>query len=111
MEIKIILLRIDRSIKENESLKDLLSVYQKSDCLIFFPPKKEESDPSFQIFCFNFPLFLILRGIFKVNIDYDEEDPGNFFDLLIYIKENDFYKILGENFDFNIFDLTDLENE
>ena len=109
MEISIMLLKIDREIRENESLEKLISLHRKIDRLIFFPPKEDEEAPSFQIFCFDFHLALILGGLFKINIDYDEDEPGSLFDLLVYVEKKDFYEIINQHFDWNIFNLTDLE--
>lgn len=101
---------IDRRIKENESLDKLIKHYREDYGMIIFPPKENEVNPSFQIFCFDFRLALILEGIFKIKIDYDKEEPGDLFDFLVYAKENYFYEILMQNSnELNVYNLTKVE--
>lgn len=110
MKIILNFLVINRRIKENESLEKLINLHREVDRLIFFPPKESETNPSFQIFCFDFHLFIILREVFNVDTDYDEENPGDFFDFTVYKGESDFYEIMNQNFEWSTLNLTDLEN-
>jgi len=102
---------IDRRIKENESLRKLINFYKEDYSLIVFPPNEEdEEDPSFQVFCFNLHLVWIFQDIFKMEIEYDKEDPGNLFDFIVHSEESNFYEVLDQNFSkINVYYLADIE--
>lgn len=104
---------IDRPLKQGEkAVKDIFYIYGEKYGLIVFPPKEEDHECRIQIVFFKYNLMSDLESIFHTSVDYDIDDPPDFFDFdLTEIGLDTFYDLLNQKFEVQPINLTDVERK
>ena len=105
------ILLIDRAKKEEENVvKDIFYKYGKKYGLIVFPPKNDDEECRIQVVFYNHSILSSLQEIFQIFIDYDMDDPADFFDFdLTEIEENVFYEMLESHYSISLHNLSEVE--
>ncbi len=108
-EKKIIsVLVVNRQIKKGEHvLLDIINVYRENFYFIIFPPSF--SSKLIQVSIFNEDIALVLKKDTLFDIQYEEEDEYHYCDLY-HMEESHFFNTLGKIFNFEKFNLTEVEN-
>lgn len=111
MKNKLRILVINRTTKENENIvKDVFNVFGPNYDLLIFPPKENSEECLIQAVSFKSNLRHDFSEIFNRHIDYEDEDD-DFYDFdLEEIELDTFYDMLGQKFEVETFNLTDIEN-
>ena len=108
---KLTVLQIDRKLKEGEeAVRDIFYPYKEKYDLIMFPPKDDDPECRIQIVFDFFRLLKTLEVLFSIRIDYDGNDPEDFFDFdLTEITEEAFYDVLNQEFDVTTINLSEIK--
>jgi len=113
MKSDLSILIIDRPLTEMEKVvRDIFMVYGNKYDLIAFLPKEGDRECRIQIVSFKYSLISDLQILFNILVDYDMDDPDEFFDFdLTQIETDVFYDVLSQRFEIQIFNLTDVEKK
>lgn len=105
------ILLIDCRLKENEeAVRDIFYVYKEKYSLIIFPPKEDDPECRIQIVFDDFSFLKKLEDLFSIRIEYDGNDPEEFFDFdLTEITEEAFYDVLSQEFEVTTFNLSEIK--
>jgi hypothetical protein len=105
------ILLMNRPLNECENVvKDIFLVYKEKYDLIMFPPKESDPECTIQIVFDKFSLLYELQDLLQISIEYDGNDPADFFDFdTTEISEEAFYEVLSQSFDITTFELTEVE--
>ena len=105
-----ILLINDKESRKKNIVKDIFMKHGPIYDLIVFPPKILDPESRIQIVFFRYNLIERMESLFPVMIDYDMDDPPDFFDFdLIDIEEDAFYDILMQEYLISIKSLSEIE--
>lgn len=103
---------IDRSFKDGVNVvKDVFEVYGPKYNIIVFPPKNDDPECRIQVVFYKYNLVRELEDLFSISIDYDFDDPPEFFDFdLTEIEEEVFIEILEKRFGISITNLSETKD-
>jgi hypothetical protein len=104
---KLKILEINRPLKPEEKLTELLNVYRaKGYDIIVFPWKRDKTRT--EVIFFDYILLSELEGLFEIPSSFYSEDPFHDFDLE-GVETQTFYDILDIKFEIKVDKLTDVE--
>lgn len=104
---KLIILAVDRPLKQEEHSEDIFNVYrEKGYDIVIFPWKSDKTRT--EVIVFNYCIFSNIKYLFHLPYVYDEDETLYDFNLE-GINEQEFYDILNQKFEVVTHNLTAVE--
>ena len=84
--------------------------YGEEYSLIVFPPKEDDAECRIEVVSFDYGKLFSFEEIFQISIDYDVDDPDDFFHFdLTEIEEDVLYEILESHYSISLHNLSEVE--